>query len=98
MGGGPEGRIQATTEQLVRSRSLRLRAPLLPNGELLSKSQIFNKQLAAGTERLDNQNEKKLQQVKHKRILASRRLRFICLIQRQIDILARHKHTRCRDG
>jgi hypothetical protein len=36
-----------------------LRAPPLPNSELLPKSQIFQEQIAAEAERSDNQNEKK---------------------------------------
>jgi hypothetical protein len=57
-------------EQFVQRGKSRLRLPLLQDGKLLTKSQIFQQQIAAGTDRLNEQDEQELQRSEHTPVVA----------------------------
>ncbi len=59
-------------EQFVRSGKARLRMPLFQDGELLSQSQILQKQIAARSRRLKEQDKQELQRAEHMPFVAEK--------------------------
>lgn len=89
-------------EQFVRKSEPRLRILLFQDGKLLPKSQVFQKQVAAGAKESGKQDRQKSQQVQHEISLTCRQVnancRLFCLIQQQIGILAHHNLAQRRRG
>src|ERR1019366_4664261 len=80
-------------EQFVRKSKPRLRMLLFQDGELLSKSQIFQEQFAARAKEVSTYDRQKPQQAQHETSLTCKKTKInaqsIYLIRRQIGILAR---------
>ena len=82
-------------EQFVRKSKPRLRMLLFQDGELLSKSQIFQEQIAARAKEASTYDRQKPQQAQHETSLTCKNTKIdaqsIYLIRRQIGILARDR-------
>jgi hypothetical protein len=62
--------LQDHPKDFVRCGESRLRMPLFQNGKLLAKSQIFQEQVAARTDRSIEQDEQELQRTEHELVVA----------------------------
>jgi hypothetical protein len=82
-------------EPSISSGKSRLRMPPLQNRKLLSKSQVFQQQFAAGAKEARKENSKEPQQAQHESSFTCEIVdldaHFIYLIRQQIGILARNK-------